>query len=886
MARCTLYRVHAIAYFVPDMSCHNKQFRRREQSSLCPPHPAQPLCISLSRRPFLFLSKMQMSTLNLLFLLLRTKMTTISAITFLAASLLPGTPLPAATLITSYAFVLFTQFGVHALGDASDLASDTLNTTATPLTGGSRALLSTSLTPFVARLVGHAFFLLAILLSFTAPPPARLLAHAILFLAYAYSAPPFLFNHRGLGEVSAAVIANILLPLYASTFASALPLTMTTIISTPGLATLILPPFLIKIAAFLTLNLADKRPDFATSKNTLAVIFGAGESARFVRVLFVAAYVALGVVGVVASTPWLLTLVLFGTAPYGWRAVVVPLAEERYRVDAVIGPALLHCMMLVWPILGWILLQRLWTGASAVVSVEVVLCLYFGWVTLGNVRKGQAAAKAAKAAKAAAAVADAGEEDAEKVKGGGSKNVMGGGVGDVLKRPRGGERGYVGKETDFSVVVVGAGVAGLATAASLQRLGLSVTVLERREEGTVDTGADLALWPAAISIMRQLGVKDAWFKRWCCGIDRVQMCNMAFDAGLRAEVLATIDMDAVAEGTGERFCLVPRQPLMTCLRELVTGDVVVYGAEVLGVEESEAAQSATVSYRTKGSAGVETVSGRIAIGADGARSRMREAVVRQAGGDSRVEFCGEICYRGLVDLSPGSGGGQKQHDVDLDKLRSVLPNPAEENRTMQICYGAGLRSSFGYISRPGVKETVAYWWVKQVIDAMPESRGKLSSCPWPEPLRSLHDATPESSFYLHGIEDAPILPKWSSTRTVLVGDAAHAVTPNMGQGACMGIEDAFVLAGQLSSYWRQPDGHLEAFYTYQRSRKPAATAVKAEARTQLKIGQLKHPLAVRAREEALRRVPSEVLENKLRRLNFDAGPALETFGECLVEMNA
>eukprot|EP00173_Palmaria_palmata_P004274 Plantae.Rhodophyta-Palmaria_palmata.ctg5493.p1 GENE.Plantae.Rhodophyta-Palmaria_palmata.ctg5493~~Plantae.Rhodophyta-Palmaria_palmata.ctg5493.p1 ORF type:complete len:384 (+),score=52.04 Plantae.Rhodophyta-Palmaria_palmata.ctg5493:126-1154(+) len=340
-------------------------------------------------------------------------------------------------------------------------------------------------------------------------------------------------------------------------------------------------------------------------------------------------------------------------------------------------------------------------------------------------------------------------------------------------------------------------------------------------------------------------------------------------------------MDAVAEGTGERFCLVPRQPLMSCLRELVAGNVLVYGSEVLGVEESEATQSATVSYRTEGSVGVQTISGRIAVGADGARSRMREAVVRQAGGDSRVEFCGEICYRGLVDLSRGRSGGQKQNNVDLDKLRSRLPNPAEGSRTMRICYGAGLRSSFGYISRPGVKETVAYWWVKQVTDVMPESRGKLLSCPWPEPLRSLHDATPASSFYMHGIEDAPILPKWSSTRTVLVGDAAHAVTPNMGQGACMGIEDGFVLAGQLASYWRQPDGHLEAFYTYQRSRKPTATGVKVEARTQLRIGQLKHPLAVRAREIALRRVPSEILEKKLRRLNFDAGPALETYSDCL-----
>jgi 2-polyprenyl-6-methoxyphenol hydroxylase-like FAD-dependent oxidoreductase len=43
-------------------------------------------------------------------------------------------------------------------------------------------------------------------------------------------------------------------------------------------------------------------------------------------------------------------------------------------------------------------------------------------------------------------------------------------------------------------------------------------------------------------------------------------------------------------------------------------------------------------------------------------------------------------------------------------------------------------------------------------------------------------------------------------------DACHAVTPNNGQGACMAIEDAFVLAVLLRQYWHQPDGHVEAFY--------------------------------------------------------------------------
>lgn len=57
--------------------------------------------------------------------------------------------------------------------------------------------------------------------------------------------------------------------------------------------------------------------------------------------------------------------------------------------------------------------------------------------------------------------------------------------------------------------------------------------------------------------------------------------------------------------------------------------------------------------------------------------------------------------------------------------------------------------------------------------------------------------------------------RWSSSNITLLGDACHPATPNNGQGACMAIEDAFVLATLLAEYWDKPDGHVEAFYLYE-----------------------------------------------------------------------
>lgn len=67
----------------------------------------------------------------------------------------------------------------------------------------------------------------------------------------------------------------------------------------------------------------------------------------------------------------------------------------------------------------------------------------------------------------------------------------------------------------------------------------------------------------------------------------------------------------------------------------------------------------------------------------------------------------------------------------------------------------------------------------------------------------------------HGLYSVAHAHRWSCGNITLLGDACHPATPNNGQGACMAIEDALVLATLLGEYWEQPDGHVEAFYLYE-----------------------------------------------------------------------
>jgi 2-polyprenyl-6-methoxyphenol hydroxylase-like FAD-dependent oxidoreductase len=95
------------------------------------------------------------------------------------------------------------------------------------------------------------------------------------------------------------------------------------------------------------------------------------------------------------------------------------------------------------------------------------------------------------------------------------------------------------------------------------------------------------------------------------------------------------------------------------------------------------------------------------------------------------------------------------------------------------------------------------------------------------------------------------MPSWHAGRVVLLGDAAHATTPNLGQGGCQAIEDAFVLAQCLAE--RSSPQH--AFEAYQRTRKPKADRITATSRRIGAAVHLRHGWQRAARDAALRALP-------------------------------
>ena len=110
--------------------------------------------------------------------------------------------------------------------------------------------------------------------------------------------------------------------------------------------------------------------------------------------------------------------------------------------------------------------------------------------------------------------------------------------------------------------------------------------------------------------------------------------------------------------------------------------------------------------------------------------------------------------------------------------------------------------------------------------------------------------------------------RWSGPGYTLVGDAAHAVTSNLGQGACMAIEDAVALGGLMNQHWNEVDGMLQACYEYEFGRKTHVNNVTKQAVLQNRIAQWKSPLAMKCRETLLYLIPGKVFVKKLKATNL------------------
>jgi FAD-dependent urate hydroxylase len=338
---------------------------------------------------------------------------------------------------------------------------------------------------------------------------------------------------------------------------------------------------------------------------------------------------------------------------------------------------------------------------------------------------------------------------------------------------------------DLRIAVVGAGIGGLSAGIALRRAGFMTEVYERAPE-IQPIGAGLCLWPNGAKAVNALGLERR--------MEEISPAMRAVQFRTRdGELLSDIDLHPLVQTTGQRPYPVARADLQQLLFEEYGSSHVRLGRECVRIEE-EADGRPVVVFADGGRAAADLV-----VGADGLRSTVREHVV------------------GASTLRPLSW--------DWEGLVTAVPglNPPD---VFTFYVGDGKRASMMPVARNRFYFFFDFQEPPAGLDGMREQLELLYEG-WCEPVRMLVDAASrEGAGHLH-LHDLEPIETFIRGRVVLLGDAAHGMTPFLGQGAAMAVEDALVLAHYLQTTSVSVE---DALRRYEAERKARTSAIVAGAR--------------------------------------------------------
>lgn len=367
--------------------------------------------------------------------------------------------------------------------------------------------------------------------------------------------------------------------------------------------------------------------------------------------------------------------------------------------------------------------------------------------------------------------------------------------------------------------ILGGGIAGLTAAIALRRIGIPAQVFEAAPE-IKPVGAGLVLAANAIKGYVKLGIAEKIIAR-----GRLLPTFSILDS--RGRKIAYADADAIAQKYGLHNFAIHRPELHEALMAELDPAQLHVNKSALRVEQN--GDKATLYFQDGTSHETDYL-----IVADGIHSPIRRQLVP----GSTPRYAGYTCWRAVTD------------------------NPGLSLTGATETWGAEGR--FGIVPLAGNK---IYWFAcvnapqnDPAMRAMqPEGLQRIFQ-KFHDPIPAILRHTPDDSLLWNDIIDLKPIPRFAFGNIVLIGDAAHATTPNMGQGACQAIEDAVILADELAAH----DSPAAAFAAFERRRLPRTHYIVNNSWTLGKIAQWSHPLLVSLRNGLFRLIPESANERQLK----------------------
>jgi|TARA_B110000037_G_scaffold8373_1_gene9007 2-polyprenyl-6-methoxyphenol hydroxylase-like FAD-dependent oxidoreductase len=360
----------------------------------------------------------------------------------------------------------------------------------------------------------------------------------------------------------------------------------------------------------------------------------------------------------------------------------------------------------------------------------------------------------------------------------------------------------------MSIDIIGAGIGGLTLALALEQKGIKYRVYEEANE-IKPVGAGIILANNAMQVYEKLGLKNE-IEELGCRMQHMKITNTNLNAA------SSVDLSLYEKKYGVKNIAIHRGELQKLLLKKIDPKKIHLNKKLESLEKKE-------PFLLNFSDATQVKSD-IVIGADGINSIVRNSFFS----NSKIRKAEQVCWRGVTKIE----------------------TPKEFKNDLNEAWGGNER--FGFIE---ISENKVYWYALKTIDKSINEYTKddldLYFKKFHPFVKNLINATPKSQIHTAAITDLKPISNWSGSNFCLIGDAAHAMSPNMGQGACQAIEDSYVLSECLNKYTTE-----KAFLKYQELRIEKATGLVNLSWRLGKMAHITNPFLIKIIRLIFRLTPS------------------------------